>query len=85
MTELTRSQLDWLRNHVPAFAQCEAAWQRAAGNWPTYSRSALNAMPDPELAEAHERATDRGDLMLATEIEAVQMERVTNYTQGEIK
>jgi len=77
MTELNRSQLDWLRNHVPAFAPCEAAWQRAAGNWPTYSRAALDAMFDPELAEAHERATDRGDLMLANEIEAAQADRVT--------
>jgi hypothetical protein len=33
-------------------------------------------MPDPELAEAHERATDRGDLMLANEIEAAQAARV---------
>jgi len=29
-----------------------------------------------ELAEAHERATDRGDLMLANEIEAAQAARV---------
>lgn len=76
MTELNRSQLDWLRHHVAAFAPCEAAWQRAAGNWPTYSRAALQAMPNPELAEAYDRATERGDLMLATEIEAVQAERV---------
>jgi hypothetical protein len=33
-------------------------------------------MPDPELAEAHDRAADRGDLMLAAEIEAVQAARV---------
>ena len=76
MTELNRSQLDWLRHNVGSFALSEAAWQRAAGNWPTYSRAALDAMPDPELAEAHDRATDRGDLMLATEIEAAQAARV---------
>jgi hypothetical protein len=33
-------------------------------------------MPDPELAEAHDRATERGDLMLATEIEAAQAARL---------
>lgn len=76
MTELNRSQLDWLRHHVASFAPCEAAWQRAAGNWPSYSRAALDAMPDPELSEAHERALDRGDLTLASEIQAVQAERV---------
>lgn len=76
MGELNRSQLDWLRHHIASFSSCEAAWQRAAGNWPTYSRAALQAMPDPELAEAYDRATERGDLMLATEIEAVQAERV---------
>jgi hypothetical protein len=76
VTELNRSQLDWLRHHIGAFAPCEAAWQRAAGNWPIYSRAALQAMPDPELAEAYDRASERGDLMLATEIETVQAERV---------
>lgn len=76
MTELNRSQLDWLRRHVISFAPCEAAWQRAAGYWPSYSRAALDAMPDPELAEAHERATERGDLMLAAEIEAAQAARL---------
>ena len=86
MTELNRSQLDWLRHNVASFAPCEAAWQRAAGYWPSYSRAALDAMPDPELAEAHERATERGDLMLATEIEAAQADRVTtNHHQGDTK
>ena len=78
MSELNRSQLDWLRHHVASFAPCEAAWQRAAGNWPSYSRAALMLMPDPELAEAHERATDRGDLTLAIEIEAAQLARLGN-------
>jgi len=77
--ELNRSQLDWLRHHVASFAPCEAGWQRAAGYWPSYSRAALDAMPDPELAEAHERATDRGDLMLATEIEAAQLARLHHH------
>ena len=76
MSELSRSQLDWLRRNVASFAPCEAAWQRAAGYWPSYSRAALDAMPDPELAEAYDRAIDRGDLMLATEIEAAQAARV---------
>ena len=86
MTALTRSQLDWLRHNVGSFAPCEAAWQRAAGNWPSYSRAALDAMPDPELDQAHERATERGDLMLAAEIEAAQADRVTtNHNQGDTK
>ena len=76
MSELNRSQLDWLRHNVASFAPCEAAWQRARGHWPSYSRAALMLMPDPELAEAHDRAADRGDLMLAAEIEAVQAARV---------
>ena len=76
MSELSRSQLDWLRRNVASFAPCEAAWQRAAGYWPSYSRAALDAMPDPELAEAYDRAIDRGDLMLSAEIEAVQAARV---------
>ena len=76
MTELNRSQLDWLRHHVASFAPCEAAWQRAAGNWPSYSRAALDAMPDHELAEAHERAERRGDLILVIEIQASQAARL---------
>jgi hypothetical protein len=74
--ELNRSQLDWLRHHVASFAPSEAAWKRALGRWPSYSHAALDAMPDPELAEAHDRATERGDLMLATEIEAAQAARL---------
>ena len=86
MTELNRSQLDWLRHHVASFAPCEAAWQRAAGYWPSYSRAALDAMDDVELCEAHERAERRGDLMLTAEIQAIQAERVTaNHHQGDTK